>query len=185
MGRAAPDPREEILTHLPALRALARGLAGDTDRADDLVQDTMEKAWTNVDRFRPGTDMWGWLFTILRNTWYSDLRRAGREVPSGLAAYRDGPAVAPAHDSRLALAEIRAALQRLPAPQREAILLVGAMGYGYEEAAGLIGVPAGTVKSRTNRARARLASALGLTAGTATVPTRTIRAVETGEQRLR
>ena len=159
---SAEDPRDEIVAHLPALRAFAVSLARDGSAADDLVQDTIVKAWTNIDKFQAGTNMRAWLFTILRNTFYSAYRKRRREVPDVDGAIAARLAEKPAHDGHLQLAEFRAAFEELPAEQREALILVGASGFTYEEAAETCGVAVGTVKSRVNRARRRLAELLDL-----------------------
>jgi len=162
---SSSDPRDEIVGHLPAMRAFALSLTRNGSAADDLVQDTIVKAWTSFDRFTPGTNLRAWLFTILRNTFYSGRRRARREVsdPEGLFAGR--LAEKPQHDGRLALRDFAVAFEKLPVEQREALILVGASGFSYEEAADTCGVAVGTVKSRANRGRKRLAELLGLQAG--------------------
>jgi RNA polymerase sigma-70 factor (ECF subfamily) len=162
---APPDPRDELPEHLPALRAFAISLTRNVATADDLVQDTIVKAWTNVDKFEPGTNMRAWLFTILRNTFFSDQRRKKREVPDPDGVHAAKLYVRPAHDGQLAFTDFAAAFDKLSPEHREVLILVGASGYSYEEAAAMIGVAIGTVKSRTNRARARLCELLGLRAG--------------------
>ncbi|MDO9524351.1 MAG: RNA polymerase sigma factor [Gemmobacter sp.] len=156
------DPRDLIVSHIPALRAFAISLARNGATADDLVQDTIVRAWTNIEKFTPGTDLKAWMFTILRNIFFSQRRKAVREVsdPDGLHAAT--LSVAPAHDGSLAFKEFRTAFDRLSAEHREVLILVGANGYSCEEAAAMTGVAVGTVKSRTNRARARLCELLGL-----------------------
>ncbi|MGB5556518.1 MAG: RNA polymerase sigma factor [Paracoccaceae bacterium] len=158
----ASDPRDEIVEHLPAMRAFALSLTRNGSSADDLVQDTIVKAWKNIDKFAAGTNMRAWLFTILRNTFYSDRRKSKREV-----ADVDGKMAAtlsqkPDHDGRMAMADFEAVFTELPSEQREALMLVGAMGFSYEEAAETCGVAVGTIKSRVNRGRTRLAELLGL-----------------------
>jgi RNA polymerase sigma-70 factor (ECF subfamily) len=159
---AQTDPRDLIADHIPAMRAFALFLVRNGSAADDLVQDTIVKAWTNIEKFTPGTDMKAWLFTILRNTFFSLHRKRVREVadPDGLHAAK--LSVRPAHDGRLAFNEFLDAFDRLSPEHREVLILVGANGYSVEEAAGMLGVAPGTVKSRTNRARARLVEMLGL-----------------------
>jgi RNA polymerase sigma-70 factor, ECF subfamily len=156
------DARDDLMTHLPALRAFARSLAGNRDTADDLVQDTVLKAWTRIDQFTPGTNLRAWLFTILRNTFYSALRKQRREIADPDGAHAATLCQAPVHDARLAFDEFRAAFAQLSAEHREVLVLVGASGLSCEEAAEVMGVAVGTVKSR---ARARLADLLGLAAG--------------------
>lgn len=159
------DPREEVIEHLPPLRAFAMSLTQESSAADDLVQDTIEKAWINFDKFEPGTNLRAWLFTILRNTFYSDRRKRRREVADVDGAHAAGLAEKPAHDGRLAMRDFRAAFQQLPDEQREALILVGAGGFAYEEAAEMCGCALGTIKSRANRGRRRLAELLGLEEG--------------------
>lgn len=154
------DPRDEIITHLKPMRAFALSLTRDMARADDLVQDTVVKAWTNIDKFTVGTNMRAWLFTILRNTFYSERRKAKREVADVDGAMTERMSVKPAHDGHLALTDFRRAFEQLPAEQREALILVGAQGFAYEEAAEMCGCAVGTVKSRANRGRKRLAELL-------------------------
>nr|WP_166486175.1 RNA polymerase sigma factor [Jannaschia sp. CCS1] len=162
MTKMAIDPRDEIVEHLPSLRAFARSLTRNPSSADDLVQDTVVKAWSNIDKFQAGTNMRAWLFTILRNTFYSARRKQKREV-----ADIDGELTAqlsekPAHDGRLAMKDFATAFAELPDEQREALLLVGASGFAYEEAADMCGCAVGTIKSRVNRARTRLTEMLDL-----------------------
>lgn len=163
----ACDPRDELVGHLPALRAFALSLARDGSTADDLVQDTIVKAWTHIDKFEPGTNLRAWLFTILRNTFYSSRRKTRREVNDTDGIHAARQAARPDHDGRLALNDFRAAFARLPDEQREALILVGASGFSYEEAAEMTGVAVGTVKSRANRGRRRLAELLHLAEGEA------------------
>lgn len=156
------EPREEIVLHLKPMRAFALSLTRNMARADDLVQDTVVKAWTNIDKFQPGTNMRAWLFTILRNTFYSERRKARREVADVDGVLTDQMAEKPAHDGHLALADFRRAFEILPDEQREALILVGAQGFAYEDAAEMCGCAVGTIKSRANRGRKRLAELLGL-----------------------
>jgi RNA polymerase sigma-70 factor (ECF subfamily) len=157
-----PDPREEIVTHLKPMRAFALSLTRDMSRADDLVQDTVVKAWTNIDKFEPGTNMRAWLFTILRNTFYSERRKARREVSDSEGILTEQIAEKPSHDGRLALADFRRAFEKLPDEQREALILVGAEGFSYEDAAAMCHCAVGTIKSRANRGRRKLAELLAL-----------------------
>jgi RNA polymerase sigma-70 factor (ECF subfamily) len=184
---AAPgpaDPRDEIALHLAAMRAFAMSLTRDPSAADDLVQDTVVKAWTNIASYTPGTNMRAWLFTILRNHFYTQRRRLARETADSEGAFAARLAEKPAHDGRLALRDFAAAFARLPDEQREALVLVGASGFSYDEAARMTCVPAGTVKSRANRARRKLAELLGLEAHEEMEMTdRATRAVMSGQGR--
>ena len=164
---ACADPRDELVDHLPALRAFALSLTRDGSSADVLVQDTIVKAWTHIDKFQPGTNLRAWLFTILRNTFYSARRKTQHKVSDTDGIHAARQATRPDHDGRLALSDFRAAFEHLPDEQREALILVGASGFSYEEAASMTGVAVGTVKSRANRGRRRLAELLHLEAGEA------------------
>lgn len=160
-----PAPRDELLVHIPSLRAFAVSLAGQMDRADDLVQETLVKAWRNLGSFTEGTNMRAWLFTILRNVYISDIRRRRREVQDTDGAFAEGVAVAPQQNGHMDLVDFRKALGELPDEQREALILIGAAEFSYEEAAEISGCAIGTVKSRVNRARNALAKRLNLDAG--------------------
>lgn len=162
MTDPAHDPRDELVNHLGALRAFAISLARNSATADDLVQDTLVKAWTNIDRFNPGSNMRAWLFTILRNTYYSLRRKRRREVEDTDGALSGALAQKPDHDGRLHMRDFNTAFAQLNDEQREALVLVGASGFSYEEAAEMCGVKTGTIKSRVNRARTRLAELMEL-----------------------
>lgn len=157
------DPRDGIADHIPALRAFAISLTRNHAAADDLVQDTIVKAWSNIDKFTPGTDLKAWLFTILRNTFFSDRRKRTREVADPDGIHAGTLAEQPAHDARMAFADFMACFNQLSPEHREVLILVGANGYSYEEAAAMIGVAPGTAKSRASRARARLCELMGMT----------------------
>ena len=165
-----PDFKRDILGRLPALRAFAVSLCGRSDFADDLVQTTILRAWANQQSFQPGTNMKAWLFRILRNEFYSVLRRSGREVSDSDGLQTDRMAVQAPQQASLELKDIRVALDALPEDQREAVVLVGASGFSYEEAAEICGCAVGTLKSRVNRARVRLRDLLELADGEAAAP---------------
>lgn len=155
----APLPRlqaSDILTHIPALRAFALQLCRNTDQADDLVQDALCRALNHLDRFTPGTRLRSWLFTILRNGFYSGLRKKRREVDDPLGLLVAGLAVGPAHDGAMATAQFLRTFAALSEDHRQVLTLVGAMGLTYDEAAKATRLKAGTVKSRVSRARALL-----------------------------
>lgn len=154
---AEKSPRDELVEHLPAMRAFAISLTRNGSLADDMVQDTLVKAWTNIEKFEPGTNMRAWLFTILRNTYYSSRRKSKREVADVDGVFTESLAEKPAHDGHMQMNDFRKALGKLKDEQREALLLIGASGFSYEEAAEMCGVAVGTIKSRVNRARAQLA----------------------------
>lgn len=157
----ARETKESIVEHIRDMRAYAISLARDGDMADDVVQDALVKAWTHFDSFQPGTNLRAWLITIVRNTFYTNIRKSAREqsLPS-----QQTPIVAekPAHDGHLQLSEFRRAYEALSEDHREAIMLVGILGFTYEEASEACGAPVGTVKSRAARARAALAEKLDL-----------------------
>ncbi len=157
--------KDQLAQVIPHLRAFGRSLSGSRDLADDLVQETLMKAWAKFDTFQEGTNLRAWLFTILRNTFYSDKRKTRREVADPEGLYAAALCEKPSHDGRLALADFRRAFDRLSPEHREVLILVGASGFAYEEASVMMGVAVGTVKSRANRARARLAEMLGLEEG--------------------
>ncbi len=156
------DPRTEVTASLGPLRAFGISLTGNRAAADDLVQDTILKAWMNIDKFQPGSNMQAWLFTILRNTFYSNRRKHRREVPDPEGLHAAALFDLPAHDGRLAFRDFHRAFGKLSAEHREVLILIGASGHSTEEAAAMIGVAVGTVKSRTSRARRRLADLMGM-----------------------
>ncbi len=158
------DPKDELVTHLPALRAFALSLTRNRAAADDMMQDTVLKAWSNMDKFTPGTNMRAWLFTILRNNFYTSRRKLNREVADIDNVFSDKMSVKPDHDGRLQMMDFREAFDQLPDEQREALILVGVSGFSYEDAGNMCGVATGTMKSRVNRARNRLTELLHLDA---------------------
>ncbi|MEO6395535.1 MAG: RNA polymerase sigma factor [Devosia sp.] len=158
-----PSFKREMLATLPSLRAFAVSLSGRHDKADDLVQDTVMKAWAKQDSFQMGTNIKAWLFTILRNEFYSQMRKRGREVQDSDGAFTERMAVHPSQYGILDMADFKKALDGLPPDQREAIVLIGASGFSYEEAAQICNCAVGTMKSRVSRARTRLQDVLGVT----------------------
>jgi RNA polymerase sigma-70 factor (ECF subfamily) len=132
-------------------------LSARSDAADDLVQETLMKAWKHHESFQMGTNMRAWLYTILRNEFYTHLRKRKREVEDVDEKYSSRASVVAEQDGHLHMTDVRNALAKLPDDQREAIVLVGASGCSYEEAAEICGVAVGTIKSRVNRARTKLA----------------------------
>src|SRR5437868_13345384 len=157
-----PSLREAVLAAVPKLRAFAISLSGNVDRADDLVQETLLRALANIGSFQPGTNMSAWLFTILRNHFRSEYRKRRREVEDGDGSYAETLKSHPEQTGRVEFEEFRVALAKLPPDQREALILVGASGFSYEEEAHICGCAVGTVKSRVNRARSRLAELLSI-----------------------
>jgi RNA polymerase sigma-70 factor (ECF subfamily) len=169
--------RDELLAAIPPLRAFAVSLTADTDRADDLVQETLVKAWSNLNSFTPGTNMRAWLFTILRNTFYSNHRKQRREVHDVEGEHAARLATHPSQNGHMDLADFRQALARLPDDQREALILIGASGFSYEEAAEICGCAIGTVKSRVNRARNKLVEIMSIPSADVFGPDETTQAV--------
>jgi RNA polymerase sigma factor (sigma-70 family) len=159
----------EIVELLPALRAFARTFFRDADSADDLVQETLLKGLANVHQFQLGTSMKSWLFTIMRNTFYTQIKINQREMPGSA----DCVSHKPVHDATQEWSargrDIAEALQRLPQEQREIIILIGVLGVSYEEASKICGCAMGTIKSRLNRARHRLLRELHEESGASSV----------------
>ena len=158
--------KRDLLRALPHLRAFARGLCGRPDFADDLVQETAIKAWAARDRFTPDTNMRAWTFTILRNHYLSELRRSRRQVDYDPEAAERLLTMKADQEEPLHLADMDRALQKISPERREALLLVGASGFTYEEAAQISECALGTMKSRVARARAELSALLDPEAGT-------------------
>ncbi len=159
---ALSDFSADLMKEVPRLRAFGASLSGSLSAADDLVQETLIKAWTHRASFVPGTNLRAWLFTILRNTFRSQRRKLGREVgDDGRFAERlSSPAAQTGH---IEILELKIALDKLPTDQRDALVLIGISGCSYEEAAVICGVAQGTIKSRVNRARRRLGEMLNIT----------------------
>ncbi|MFL6818741.1 MAG: sigma-70 family RNA polymerase sigma factor [Bradyrhizobium sp.] len=169
--------RDDILASVPSLRAFAISLSGNGDRADDLVQETLLRALANIDSFQPGSNLPAWLFTILRNLFRSDYRKRRREVEDAEGSYAKTLKTQPAQNAHLEFEEFRAALDKLPQDQREALILVGASGFSYEDAAAICGCAVGTIKSRVNRARSKLSALLYVEGTEDFGPDETVRAV--------
>lgn len=156
MTETSSSWRDDVVALIPTLRAFAFSLSRNAADADDLVQETLVKAWTNRDKFAEGTNLRAWLFTILRNTFYTAVVRRKREVPDENGALAERQSSPPSQDWCMALSNLHDALSELPDEHREALVLVGGAGLTYEEAAEICGCALGTIKSRVNRARARL-----------------------------
>src|SRR5580658_9773858 len=155
-----PSTQDVMLAAVPNLRAFAMSLSGNADRADDLVQETVMRAMANINSFTPGTNMAAWLFTILRNLFRSQYRKRRREVEDPEGSYLASLKMPPEQFGRLEFKELIEALAKLPDVQREALLLVAASGFSYDEAAAICEVAVGTIKSRVSRARQLLAELL-------------------------
>ena len=149
-----------LLAAIPRLRAFAIGLCGTTEMADDLVQETVLRAWSNQLSFQLGTNMMAWLYVILRNAFYAEFRKRRHEVADIDGQHAATLVTAPAQEGHIEFKELRAALLKLPPDQREALLLVGSSGLSYEEAARICACAVGTMKSRVSRGRVRLAALL-------------------------
>lgn len=154
---------EEMVAQMPYLRAFAVSLSGSYSVADDLVQDTLVKAWSHADSFQPGTNFRAWLVTILRNTYFSQYRKRAREVQDSDNLHAEQIPVKGGQESNVAMQDVQKALDKLAPEHREILLMIGITELSYEEAAEICNVAVGTVKSRLNRARAKLAEHLGLT----------------------
>ncbi len=166
VDRSPRDPafdaafKAEIVTLIPHLRAFARTLCGNATAADDLAQDALMKAWDARASFQMGTNMKAWTFMILRNQFYSEKRRSWRQTQLDQEAAEQTLVAVEDPEAPVALDELRLSLGMLPPEQREALILVGAGGFAYEEAAEICGVAVGTVKSRVSRARRALLAIL-------------------------
>lgn len=151
------DTKADMLAAIPKLRAFAISLCGHTTRADDLVQETLMRAWANIASFEPNSNLIAWLYTIQRNVFYTELRKLKREVADTDNRYAAKLASRPTQEGHMQFLDFRKAMAKLAFSHREALILVGASGLSYEEAAGICGCAVGTMKSRVNRARAKLA----------------------------
>jgi RNA polymerase sigma-70 factor (ECF subfamily) len=152
--------RASLFKAIPHLRAFAISLTGKMDQADDLVQEAIVRGLSHLDSFTPGTNLQAWLFTILRNQFYTSMRERRREVEDPDGAMAGMLSIPPEQNGRLDLDDLRTALGKLPVDQREVLILIGAEGMSYEEAAAICGAKIGTIKSRMNRARLRLVELL-------------------------
>jgi RNA polymerase sigma-70 factor (ECF subfamily) len=168
-----------MLAAVPRLRAFAISLCGNVDRADDLVQETLLRAIANIKSFQPGTNMPAWLITILHNRFRTEYRTRRREVEDVDGSYVDSLKSPPEQHSRVEFEEFRVTLAKLPSDQREALLLVGAAGFSYQEAAAVCETAVGTIKSRVNRARTRLSELLSIDSADKFGPDPTTRAILT------
>lgn len=149
--------RDQLVALIPSLRSFARGLCGWRDMADDLAQDAMVRGWAARASFTPGTNFRAWMFMILRNQFYTTIRKNKRMTSWDPEVAERVLVEAPSQQSAIHVADVAKALQKLPAEQREVLLLVGANGVSYEEASEIIGCAIGTIKSRLARGRKALA----------------------------
>ena len=155
-----PDFKDQLAVVIPHLRAFGRSLSGSRDLADDLVQETLLKAWAARKRFQAGTNMRAWTFIILRNLFLSQMRRARFKGEWDEITASKILAAPASQDRHIELGDMQRALMHLPQPQREALILVGAGGFAYEEAAEICGCAVGTIKSRVARGRVALENLL-------------------------
>jgi RNA polymerase sigma factor (sigma-70 family) len=160
-GAASDAFGKGLLSSVPSLRAFALSLTHNPSQADDLVQDTLVKGWQHRGRFEPGTNLNAWLFTILRNVFYSNYRKKGREVEDSEGVHASKLASYPNQGQSLDVEDMREALKRLPPVQASALVQVAVEGMTYEQVAVREGVAVGTIKSRVSRAREKLAELLG------------------------
>jgi RNA polymerase sigma-70 factor (ECF subfamily) len=161
-GAPPDDFADNLIGEIKRLRAFAISLSGSVSAGDDLVQETFLRAWSKSDQFRAGTNLSAWLTTILRNIFCSSFRKCAREVQDSDGVYAARLMVSGGQEGHINLRDFRRALAKLPDHQREVLLLVGADGHTYEEAAVICRVEVGTVKSRLNRARMKLIELLDL-----------------------
>lgn len=150
---------DEIVQHLPRLKVFARRFAGNRNLADDLVQETMLRALVHADQFQTGTNLLGWLYTILRNCYFND-KRINRRLTSLDSLTLATPTIGGEQEARVHMRDVSCRVEKLPPAQREALLLVGASGHSYEAAAAIVGCAVGTMKSRVSRARTELLASL-------------------------
>ena len=150
----------DLIACIPHLRAFARFLTGNRERADDLVQDAVVRALTAAHQFQPGTNLKAWIFTILRNLYYNEIRKNRVKLQSIDEMAVDEPAMPATQEASLEFGDFRRAFWQLGEDQREVLILVGASGLSYEEAAKVCNCPTGTIKSRVSRARRELIKTL-------------------------
>ena len=157
---------DRLVAEMPRLRGFAISLSGSITAADDLVQETLVRAWQHADSFETGTNFRAWLLTILRNRYFSDYAKRRREIQDSDGSYAEQMTVSGDQELKLEVRDMGRALAKLSPEHRELLLLIGLGEVSYEEAAEICQVPMGTIKSRANRARARLAEALNIITST-------------------
>jgi RNA polymerase sigma-70 factor, ECF subfamily len=172
-----------MLAAIPGLRAFAISLCGNADRADDLVQETLIRGLAHINSFEPGTNMSAWLITILRNLYRSEYRKRRREVEDVDGKYAENLRSLPQQEGQVEMSEFLEALAKLAPDQREALILIGALGFSHEEVANICGCAIGTIKSRVNRARNQLAKLLSIESPEDFGPDQSVRAILTGSGR--
>lgn len=155
------DSETDVVDLIPALRAFARTFCRDPSDADDLVQETLTKGLANLDKFEPGTRMKSWLFTIMRNSFYTRIKTYSREAPGLIDCASGRPVSEATQEWTIRGKEVDEAISRLPQQKREVLVLIGVLGLSYEETAETCSCAVGTVKSRLNRARVAILEYLG------------------------
>lgn len=155
------EVQRSVVALIPPLRGFARSITRDAGEADDLLQETLLRALANLHQFTPGTNLKAWLFTILRNTHIATAKKRSRERTLTASVAAEDVGAAPPQKWLAATGAMKDALDQLPNDQREVVVLIGGLGFSYEECVEVCGCAMGTVKSRLNRARARLATILG------------------------
>jgi RNA polymerase sigma-70 factor (ECF subfamily) len=178
-----PTVGPAMLAAMPRLRAFAISLCRNGDHADDLVQDTLLRACANIMSFTPGTNMLAWLCTIMKNHFFSECRRRRKPFES-IEEHADSVVSKPAQVAHAECNELWTALDKLEPRQREVLIMIGASGLSYDEAAKICGCPTGTIKSRVNRARAELAQLLSIEGPEDFEEDRVIAAVVAGGDRV-
>jgi RNA polymerase sigma-70 factor (ECF subfamily) len=153
--------KEQVADLIPALRAFARTFTVDPMDGDDLVQETLVRALRSLQTFQPGTSLKSWLFTIMRNTYYTQYRKRVRESPGVTDCVSLQLVAAATQEWSVAESEVKAALSRLSEDQRQILVMVAGFGFSYEEAANVMSCAIGTIKSRLSRAREALAQEMG------------------------
>jgi len=161
-GSPKPSMQDELIALLPNLRAFARSLCGNSHQADDLVQETLVKAWKNQSSFAAGSNLKAWLFTILRNSFLTERRKRKHEVEDQDGILAAQLSVNGHQSGHMDMIDFEKSFSKLPEDQREALILIGAEGFSYEEAALMCGCAVGTIKSRVNRARGKLCQLMGV-----------------------
>lgn len=161
MNNEHSSTSESIIEMLPALRAFSRTFYPNQFNADDLVQETVVRALNAIDSFTPGTQLKSWLFTIMRNSFYTQIKKSTREAPGMKECISDNRSILPSQEWTIRAREVEAAIYTLPVDHRQVLLLIAVNGVSYEEAALICDCNLGTIKSRLHRARAGLCQRLG------------------------
>ena len=181
MSADAPLPHSDLLAAIPRLRRYARVLTGDATRADDLVQETLARGWEKRRLWAAGTDLRAWLFTIMHNVFVNQRATAARDAQNvsldaeGEAGVASQLPVRPPQQTHVELLEVLRELSRLPAEQREVLVLAAVEELRYEEIAAILSIPVGTVMSRLSRAREKLRRSVADSPGDSVTPLKIVR----------